>query len=169
MTREEARIFDRLVVGLSGHDRHLVEVELDNTMRLTIVREDDYDAVTIWSEDGESIFTSADVPHFSNVGPSNPDCQPPFAVSTADTSCSASGVRVDEGPQTFDQIVAPVAELVSRPVFSEDDFRERIQTAYEALKAYGFSPAKAAEIQLDARRGDAIATHVAAKATGAAQ
>jgi len=48
-------------IPVSGHDRHLVEVDFPNGMRLTIVREDDYDAVTIWSEDGESIFTQAEV------------------------------------------------------------------------------------------------------------
>lgn len=30
-------------------------------------------------------------------------------------------------------------------------------TDYELLKAYGFSPAKAAEIEIDARRGDKYA------------
>jgi len=33
-------------------------------------------------------------------------------------------------------------------------------TDYEALKAYGFSPAKAAEIVLDARRGSRYAQTV---------
>ncbi len=33
-------------------------------------------------------------------------------------------------------------------------------TAYEALKAYGFSPARAAEIELDASRGDTYAAAV---------
>ena len=48
---------------MTGHDRHLIEVPFPNGMRLTIVREDDYDAVTVWSEDGESIFTQANVPN----------------------------------------------------------------------------------------------------------
>jgi len=46
-------------VPLTGHARHLTEVPFPNGMRLTIVRENSYDAVTIWSEDGESIFTQA--------------------------------------------------------------------------------------------------------------
>lgn len=52
---------ERLGEALTGHDRHLVEVDFPNGMRLTVVREDEYDAVTIWSEDGESIFTQAAV------------------------------------------------------------------------------------------------------------
>lgn len=38
---------------------------------------------------------------------------------------------------------------------------------YEALKAYGFSPAKAAEIVLDAKRGDRHAIIVVDLARGA--